>query len=330
MQAVIGALRANNTLSIPLFPVKVIGPKRCCEHLFGPYHHGPRGGRAMTESRNNRTVLTEEERRERNRLRCRAYYKLYYNRNKDKVREANKKYRQENRDALLEYDRARYWRERHAGTDYQKRKYSRVNRDKAKADLERWKSENPDKVQAMADRKVAKDRDRYKSDPEFREKRRAESRDRQKRKRDSDPEFVRMQREATKKWIKENPDWARDYGKKKRDRLKDCPQAKIMASIRRRVNQALQGRTKSKATPELIGATIDVARAHIEAQFRDGMTWDNWGRGWHGAREWHLDHVRPLASFDLTDPEQLQEACHYTNLQPLWAKENLSKGSSYE
>ena len=326
MQAVIGALRANNTLSIPLFPVKVIGPKRCCEHLFGPYHHRPRGGRAMTESRNNRTVLTEEERRERNRLRCRAYY----NRNKDKAREANQKYRQENRDALLEYDRARYWRERHAGTDYQKRKYSRVNRDKAKADLDRWKSENPDKVQAMADRKVAKDRERYKSDPEFREKRRAESRKSQKRKRDTDPEYRRKCAEATKQWLFENPEWRREDGRKKRERRKGDPNYRIMGSVRARVVKALKGHTKGQSMTKLIGAPIDVVRAHIEAQFRDGMTWDNWGRGWHGAREWHLDHVRPLASFDLTDPKQLQEACHYTNLQPLWAKENLSKGSSYE
>jgi len=53
------------------------------------------------------------------------------------------------------------------------------------------------------------------------------------------------------------------------------------------------------------------------------MNWDNWG-----IYGWHIDHIKPLASFDLTKREQLFEAVHYTNLQPLWANENLSKGDS--
>jgi len=72
---------------------------------------------------------------------------------------------------------------------------------------------------------------------------------------------------------------------------------------------------------------LEDARLHIEGKFKDGMTWDNWGRGWGCRREWHLDHIKPLASFDLTDPEQMAVACHYSNLQPLWAKDNLVKGA---
>ena len=60
----------------------------------------------------------------------------------------------------------------------------------------------------------------------------------------------------------------------------------------------------------------------IESQFVDGMSWDN-----HG--EWHIDHIRPCASFDLTDPEQQKECFNYKNLQPLWAKDNLSKGDRF-
>ena len=64
-------------------------------------------------------------------------------------------------------------------------------------------------------------------------------------------------------------------------------------------------------------------KEHIEKQFVDGMSWDNWALD-----GWHIDHIKPLASFDLTDRQQLLEACHYTNLQPLWAKDYLSKSDN--
>jgi hypothetical protein len=60
---------------------------------------------------------------------------------------------------------------------------------------------------------------------------------------------------------------------------------------------------------------------HLESKFQYGMNWDNWS-----FEGWHIDHIVPLASFDLTDRKQLLLACHYTNLQPLWAIDNFSKG----
>jgi hypothetical protein len=54
------------------------------------------------------------------------------------------------------------------------------------------------------------------------------------------------------------------------------------------------------------------------------MNWENWGLG---IGKWHIDHIKPMASFDLADPEQLVAACHFSNQQPLWAEENLRKGA---
>ena len=96
---------------------------------------------------------------------------------------------------------------------------------------------------------------------------------------------------------------------------------KLKFLSRSRFRSALRGRgAKSYRTTRLIGCSIEHLRQHLEAQFADGMTWDN-----HG--EWHIDHIKPCASFDLTDEKQQLKCFNYTNLQPLWAKDNLSKGA---
>ena len=73
-------------------------------------------------------------------------------------------------------------------------------------------------------------------------------------------------------------------------------------------------------TVELVGCSYDDLVSHLESKFIDGMTWDNYGK-------WHVDHIRPCSSFNLSNVEQQKECFHWTNLQPLWAKDNLSKGS---
>lgn len=97
-------------------------------------------------------------------------------------------------------------------------------------------------------------------------------------------------------------------------------QTKLIRKLRRYFEKAFHVGSKSKRAQELIGCTIVELRLHLEKQFRPGMTWDN--HNYHG---WHIDHIKPLASFDLSDPEQQKQAFHYSNLQPLWAKENISK-----
>lgn len=102
------------------------------------------------------------------------------------------------------------------------------------------------------------------------------------------------------------------------------PNFKLACTLRTRILSALKSKSAKKAssTFELTGCTVEYLRNHLESLFTDGMTWEN-----HG--EWHIDHIRPCVSFDLTDPVQQHECFHYSNLQPLWAHENLSKGSSY-
>jgi hypothetical protein len=106
--------------------------------------------------------------------------------------------------------------------------------------------------------------------------------------------------------------------------FKNNPSAKIASALRGRVRTALMavGLSKSETTQSLIGCPWSDLKIKLEGLFSDGMTWDN-----YGYRGWHIDHIRPCASFDLTDKNQLAECFHYSNLQPLWANDNFRKGS---
>jgi len=102
------------------------------------------------------------------------------------------------------------------------------------------------------------------------------------------------------------------------NRLNTCPEARITENLRRRTRAVLEGINKSDSTLALIGCTSVELKKHLESQFIDGMNWDNYG-------DWHIDHIRPCASFDLTSPEEQKICFNYKNLQPLWAKDNLRK-----
>lgn len=95
-----------------------------------------------------------------------------------------------------------------------------------------------------------------------------------------------------------------------------------MSSMRARLWLALKGKNKTSTTLDLIGCDTEELRRHLESQFTKGMNWNN-----YGINGWHVDHIEPCASFDLTDEDQQKKCFHYTNLQPLWAKDNLRKSN---
>lgn len=87
-----------------------------------------------------------------------------------------------------------------------------------------------------------------------------------------------------------------------------------------RLNKALKNNYKSGSAVKDLGCSIEYLKQYLESKFQSGMNWSNHGK-------WHIDHIIPLSSFDLTDRNQLLKACHYTNLQPLWAIDNIRKGA---
>ena len=102
------------------------------------------------------------------------------------------------------------------------------------------------------------------------------------------------------------------------------PLFKLKKVCRHRLHRAIYNVKVNKFanTKTLIGCDWKQLKEHIENQFSDGMNWDNYGI--HG---WHIDHIIPCASFDLTKVEEQQKCFHYTNLQPLWAVDNLKKST---
>ena len=104
---------------------------------------------------------------------------------------------------------------------------------------------------------------------------------------------------------------------KRRD---EDPQYRMKMALHVRLYDAVkrQKGVKSTKTLELLGCTVEQLQSFLEAEFTEGMTWENYG-------EWHIDHILPCASFNLEDPEEQKKCFHWTNLQPLWAKDNIIK-----
>jgi len=98
----------------------------------------------------------------------------------------------------------------------------------------------------------------------------------------------------------------------------------IARRLRDNITGLFRDPSKHKRILKLLGCTIEEFKAHLESKFQPGMSWEN--RGQFG---WHIDHIVPLAKFDLSNQDELRLACHYTNLQPLWWRDNLNKGSKY-
>lgn len=108
------------------------------------------------------------------------------------------------------------------------------------------------------------------------------------------------------------------------ERYRSEPHFRIGVSLRKRMTLALKARgtRKSLRLAELIGCPISELATYLEKKFKPGMTWDNYGK-------WHIDHIRPCASFDLTDVLEQKRCFHFSNLQPLWASDNIRKSDRF-
>ena len=143
---------------------------------------------------------------------------------------------------------------------------------------------------------------------------------------------IENSKEYQKKWYKNNIEKRQEYIENNKNKIKNRhlnylnnrrkidTLFKLSTNLRNRIYKCIKNKNyiKSKRTFDMLGCDLHTAKAHLEKQFTKGMTWENQG-------EWHIDHIIPCAS--AKTEEELIKLFHYTNLQPLWAADNLSKGS---
>ena len=155
-----------------------------------------------------------------------------------------------------------------------------------------------------------------------------------------DETFRKSNIERVKKWYFENKERKLAYDKKrKKEKIKHIRSIKnkwkkkqfaekteyaIKEILSRRVRSALKAVYVKKVarTKSLVGCEIDFLKKYIESKFKKGMDWDNYGK-------WEIDHIRPCSSFNLKNLEEQKECFHFSNLQPLWQKENRQKSDKY-
>lgn len=142
-----------------------------------------------------------------------------------------------------------------------------------------------------------------------------------------------------RQWRKENPDKPNEYSRKayrkykrqkldygnayNRKRRASDPNWRLRKNLSVGIANALKGRWKSKATMQLLGCSLEDFWIHLESKFQEGMTRENYGK------IWHVDHIIPSSIFDLSKPEHQKRCFHFSNLQPLFAADNIRKGARY-
>lgn len=235
----------------------------------------------------------------------REYKKCYAETNKKVIYENKKAYREANKDK--EAARKKAWAE--------------ANQQKVKSHFLKYYENNKSKLQDASKKYREANRDKIASRMrEYSRQNRDQIRAKNKTRREQNGEALRAS--DRDRYARDRPKRLALSVRTKQRRLEQDQPYRMEHNIRSRVYSAIKNGRKSIKTLELLGCSIDELKNHLSCQFSQGMTWGNYG-------DWHIDHVRPCASFDLTDRVQQKQCFHYSNLQPLWAHDNLSKGAQW-
>jgi len=234
------------------------------------------------------------------------YMKRYREKNKEKLKRRSKLYHLRNRERMNKLNRDNYYknkerRNKQSAEYYAKNRDKMVEWHKAHYIKNRDKNKLYDRIRSKKYHMINKDKER-----EYNKKYRLNNKDKIKKRNHS--WYLKTKGKFK---IQKRKYWFNRYRTNINHR--------ISSVIRSRIRQVLKRNSKSEKTKELIGCSTEELKQHLQKQFTLGMNWKNYGFGWH------IDHIRPCASFDLSKSEEQRKCFHFSNLQPLWANENLSK-----
>jgi len=228
----------------------------------------------------------------------------------NKCKECNKKYRHKHKNRTTKYLKDYYVNNKDKIIQ-QKKEYVDTNKEKISEYQKEYREENKEKISEYQKEYRVENKEKIQEYETFRYERDKEKRN-----------------AYSKTYYNENKiRILKMVSGNRSNRYKNDTVFRLTESLRSRMRMAINEGNgfKRGSSQELLGCDWQTVREHLENQFTDGMTWDN-----YGYRGWHVDHIRPCSSFDLTDSEQQKLCFHYTNLQPLWAKDNFRKSDKWE
>jgi hypothetical protein len=206
-----------------------------------------------------------------------------------RINDYDKKYYQKNKEKIREKNK----------------KYYKINKEKCLSWAKEWREKNKKRYEKVKKEYYQKNKEKVNlTNQIWREK-----------------NNEKYKNNAKKYYQKNKEKIIKNILKRRKERIKTDLNFKLLVNLRRRILHALKGNIKTSNTVKLLGVdNVEKVWKHLEKSFKSGMTRENHGK-------WHIDHIIPCISFDLTKPEEQAKCFHYTNLQPLWASENLAKGS---
>jgi hypothetical protein len=127
-------------------------------------------------------------------------------------------------------------------------------------------------------------------------------------------------KEASKKWAKEHPEKTRLYWRRYGKKRRSSPTGKINCNISNAIYQTIREIKNYRGWQSLVGYTLAELKSHLEKQFTEGMSWENYG-------EWHIDHIIPISAHNFKTEKDIdfKKCWALSNLRPLWARENIIK-----
>lgn len=259
----------------------------------------------------------QKEYRKKNATKNKAYQKVYQSLNAEKIKKQRDLYRKENKEKIKNNRIKNKEKEKIYNKNYREKQKAKKGECSLKSKISTFDRKKYEKQYQIENAQKLKEYQR-----EYRiinkEKLKKSKREDYLKNKKRYQDYHKIYRKEKKEQLKINK---REYVKNRRN---EDILFKIIGNLRSRLRDVMKYKNtkKCKKTLELTGCTLEFLCNYLELKFTEGMSWNNYGKF-----GWHIDHIIPCSSFDMTDPEEQKKCFHYTNLQPLWWMDNLKKSN---